>query len=174
MGALTGPAEEKSALIDPDAFDHPDGVARLIARFEDHCKEELVVRQSVAINNYEALVRAAGQSMTKYITEWRQAEIKLRDALIPAYPAEVRAARLLEGAKIGEQSRQIIMTTAGNTYDPEKIATALQRHFPPYVPGRVIKKSSLSERAPPPFVRSAGRGKWQLLADVRYGRCGRL
>ena len=90
--------------------------------------------------------------MTKYITAWRQAEIKLRDALIPPYPAEVRAARLLEGAKIGEQSRQIIMTTAGNTYDPEKIATALQRHFPPYVPGRTIKQSSLTERPPPAFA----------------------
>ena len=87
--------------------------------------------------------------MTKYITAWRQAEIKLRDALITDYPAEVRAARLLEGAKIGEQSRQIIMTTVGNTYDPEKIATALQRHFPPYVPGRVIQRSNLSERAHP-------------------------
>ena len=86
MGALKGPAEEEVALVNPDVFDHPDGVARLIALFEDPCKEELVVRQSVAINNYEALVRKGGQSMTKYITAWRQAEIKLRDALIPAYP----------------------------------------------------------------------------------------
>ena len=40
MGALRGPAEEEIALVDPNVFDHPDGVARLIARFEDHCKEE--------------------------------------------------------------------------------------------------------------------------------------
>jgi hypothetical protein len=125
LGALTGPAEEELSTVDPDVFDHPDGVKRLIAKFEVHCKEESVVRQSIAINAFETLVRTPGMSMTKYITAWRQAKMKIKDAGIQPYPDEVRAARLLEGAKITEQSRQIIMTTAGNTENFFGFAAAL-------------------------------------------------
>jgi hypothetical protein len=85
--------------------------------------------------------------------------MKIKDAGIQPYPDEVRAARLLEGAKITEQSRQIIMTTAGNTYDPEKIASALQRHFPPYVPGRNVRKGPIGDRVQQIPPRSKGRGK---------------
>jgi len=53
---------------------------------------------SLAIRQYEELSRSAGQSMTKYIAEWREAESALIDAGIAGYAKEVRAARLLDGA----------------------------------------------------------------------------
>jgi hypothetical protein len=33
LGALTGPAVEELSTVDPDVFDHPEGVKRLIAKF---------------------------------------------------------------------------------------------------------------------------------------------
>jgi len=73
LGALRGRAKRDLATVDPDVFDHPDGVTRLIEKFEVSCAEERVVRQSAAIHKYEELVRSKGQSMLSYVADWHNA-----------------------------------------------------------------------------------------------------
>ena len=163
LGALKGRAKAQLATVDPDVFDHPDGVQRLIDRFETSCREPVALRSSIAMNKYENLKREKGQSMTSYVEAWRIAEAELGDAGIGTYPQEVRGARLLEGAGLVDQSRQIVLNTAGNKYDPERIAEALLIHYPPYMPGKVIKKSTPSGSGTggahsSPFLRG-GRGR---------------
>ena len=140
LQALKGRARREVEHVDPDDFDVEDGIEKLIAVFEKSCKEQMVVRQSVAMKKYEELSRGHGQSITKYLSDWRDVESHLKHAGINTYPDEVRAARLLEGAKISEYARQLVMNSAGNAYDPDKIAQALELHFPAWMPGRTVKR----------------------------------
>ena len=157
LQALKGRAKREVENLDPEDFNVEDGIEKLIAVFEVTCKEQVVIRQSIAIKKYEELSRQPSQSITKYLAVWRDAESHLKSAGIMGYPDEVRASRLLEGAKIGDYARQLVLNSAGNRYDAEKIAEALATHFPAWTPGKSIRSSTGTR--PPAQKGSKGRGR---------------
>ena len=90
------------------------------------------------------------------------AESHLRHAGIANYPNEVRASRLLSGANLNHQDRQMVLNFCGNKYDTELVANSLQVHYPAWTPGRDVRRGGTpgSSSSSSVFGRGAkGKGK---------------
>jgi hypothetical protein len=127
---VTGDAEIELEDISDDRFDCIDGIKNLLADFEEPFGEREVMTRANVIKEYESVTRVQGESVHAFVRRFRQIEMKLKDHKVPAYPDETRAIKLMTGLRLDEKANQMLLTSAGNVYDFNKIKNAIKIQYP--------------------------------------------
>ena len=131
--AIEGEASRDLEFVSLDQVDHRDGVQFLLNLIKDGYDENPVLRKGHHLAAYEGIKRTQGETMRHYLNRYLRIESQLADVGIDVrhtMDAESRGHRLLHTSSLPPDVARAVITTAGHTYNFQRIKEAMLILYP--------------------------------------------